>query len=239
MAKVLRIDTAVLRGSIGGTVYSANQYSPIIARARTTPTNPRTVSQMAIRNGFAAGVQAWNALTEDQRSAWIEWGATVERPGPVGPYHPGGRQLFIAQYSFFSWYDANKEEADPVLLPKEDGPTIPGEISLDSVTAQPLTDPGTGFEIKVELSTGGTTLVTAIRSVAYNPAKSAYTGPFKSNTLGFVAMNPPDDDVIPFTGLTDGLRYFAAVRAVTTGTGGGRMSQLYIIPAIASVTPGP
>lgn len=59
-----------IRGSIAGTTFSRNRYGNYI-RARTTPVNPNSERQQAVRNIMAYVVQAWySVLTAGQRAAW-------------------------------------------------------------------------------------------------------------------------------------------------------------------------
>lgn len=57
------------RGSIGGTVFSRNRGGAYI-RQRTTPVNPNTSRQAAIRATFGTVQSSWRGLTEAQRESW-------------------------------------------------------------------------------------------------------------------------------------------------------------------------
>jgi len=60
---------ADLRGKINGTVHSKNR-SGAYMRNKTSPVNPQTTFQSAVRNSFAQFAQGWRSLTENQRTAW-------------------------------------------------------------------------------------------------------------------------------------------------------------------------
>lgn len=64
-------------GSMGATVYSHNRFGQY-QRARSTPVNPNTARQVAVRNAVRAITIAWDVtLTQAQRDAWDVYGANV------------------------------------------------------------------------------------------------------------------------------------------------------------------
>jgi hypothetical protein len=73
-----------MSGSIGGTVFGRNR-SGAIARARTTPVNPKTARQSAIRAIMAAISQAWFAtLTAAERATWAVFASNVPSTNKLG-----------------------------------------------------------------------------------------------------------------------------------------------------------
>jgi hypothetical protein len=71
-------------GSIGGTVFSHNR-GGMYTRNRSTPTNPRTVYQQAIRNWMATLASAWaNTLDADERLAWAQYAANIPWTNKIG-----------------------------------------------------------------------------------------------------------------------------------------------------------
>ncbi len=75
----------LFRGAFGGGATSGKSGSVVAShnsggqylRARTTPTNPRTVFQQTVRNGVAALSTAWSRiLNATQRAAWNLYGTT-------------------------------------------------------------------------------------------------------------------------------------------------------------------
>lgn len=59
-------------GSQGGITFSHNKSGPYF-RSRAIPTNPATSFQLNARARLSAFSQAWQARTDAQRQAWIEW----------------------------------------------------------------------------------------------------------------------------------------------------------------------
>jgi hypothetical protein len=56
-------------GKLGGAVASHNGTTQYF-RKLTKPNNPRTSSQLTVRNNFTTNSQAWRGLTDAQRAAW-------------------------------------------------------------------------------------------------------------------------------------------------------------------------
>ena len=63
---------AAASGSIGGTVYSRNQYGAY-TRNRAIPVTSTTPEALAAKSRFTAQSQAWLALTAGQRLSWAAW----------------------------------------------------------------------------------------------------------------------------------------------------------------------
>jgi hypothetical protein len=64
-------------GKCGQTVWQRNRYGQISYPA-FVPFNPRTPSQMAVRQIFRAVSARWRTLTQEQRDAWIAVAATMK-----------------------------------------------------------------------------------------------------------------------------------------------------------------
>jgi len=73
-----------MRGSIAGTVHSKNRYGNYV-RARTTPVNPNTNRQSAMRNIIQQLSQAWSTiLTATEHAAWEVFAAAIVRTNKLG-----------------------------------------------------------------------------------------------------------------------------------------------------------
>jgi hypothetical protein len=76
MAKIIfSALVADARNSIGDIVFSRSRYGAY-ARARTSPTNPNSAKQIAVRDRFATINAGWSTLTEPQRKSWIDGAKT-------------------------------------------------------------------------------------------------------------------------------------------------------------------
>jgi len=86
------------RGSIGGQVHSKNRYGNYV-RARTTPVNPNSMRQNAVRDDLSNVVALWgNTLTQAQRDQWGVYAAAIPRSNKLGQtvFHTG-----------FNWFVGN------------------------------------------------------------------------------------------------------------------------------------
>lgn len=86
---------ADLRGSINGSVFSRNGNGGYV-RNRTTPINPNSQKQVAVRAGLAFLASYWRSLTDTQRDAWTTAAPNfpyTNRLGQSSVY--SGQQLFM------------------------------------------------------------------------------------------------------------------------------------------------
>lgn len=90
------------RGSVGGVTFSRNHFGPY-TRARTTPVNPRTDRQSAVRQAMSDLSVIWSTtLTAAQRTAWNLYGSSVAMLDKLGAtIYPTGQNHFIR--SNLSW----------------------------------------------------------------------------------------------------------------------------------------
>lgn len=70
-------------GKVGAMVASHNTGGQYV-RARTTPTNPNTVFQQAVRNAVRAITSNWNNLSDAQREAWGVYAANTTFRNRIG-----------------------------------------------------------------------------------------------------------------------------------------------------------
>lgn len=75
MAKILGFINAVLRGKLGGSVYSANAGGEYI-RQYVKPINPNTQAQATARGGFTTALSAWHSLTSAEKQDWATFAMT-------------------------------------------------------------------------------------------------------------------------------------------------------------------
>jgi hypothetical protein len=179
MAKVKSHLFSVMRGSVAGITYTANTFSAIIARARTTPTNPSSPRQQQVRAAFTQAKTVWQTLSRIVRNAWDAWADTVTLSGPLGPYTVPGRQWFIgirgliyylAQRGLVFFGSLNSAPVIPGLLP----------IPLWVVTSPPS---GAGYTITFSPITTEQLRAFTFRSIAWLDDKNFFQGPFLTETL--------------------------------------------------------
>ena len=84
------------RGKLGGHVFTKAR-SGATVRTKTSPTNPQTSAQGAVRSTFGALSQSWRNLSEEQRIAWNSKASTVGKTNIFGDsYYPSGKNLYVA-----------------------------------------------------------------------------------------------------------------------------------------------
>jgi len=105
-----------MRGSMAGNVFSRNRSGAYI-RARTTPTNPNSVGQQAVRSCLSALTVRWSqTLTAAQRTAWNLYAASVAMTNKLG------ETMFLSGFNHYI-------RSNAILLrngetPVDAGPTI-------------------------------------------------------------------------------------------------------------------
>lgn len=73
-----------MRGSMGGNTYSRNRYGAYL-RNRTTPVNPSSSGQQAVRAALSQLTARWSGVvTAAQRAAWNLYGANVVMTNKLG-----------------------------------------------------------------------------------------------------------------------------------------------------------
>lgn len=222
MAKALSQVYTAIRGSVGGITYTANQFQPIVARARVSPVNPQSANQTRIRSAFSTAVNTWNSLTQAQRDDWHDYAQTLTYQGPIGSYTPTGRQVFLGTYATARYLAVRGLTITPGITP----PVTPGFLTIDNLNI------ATSLAGETALRIAGSNLVSedfclyAEISNAMNPARNYWTGPYEVDTLDEVILSAPASGQIDFTGLQDGMKYFARVRAISDAAP-HRMSNLF------------
>lgn len=84
------------RNKLGGSVFARNR-SGVYARARVSPTQPRTPSQVANRSNFATITAGWKAITAPQRAGWNALASTRTLTDSLGSrFRPSGFQLYVS-----------------------------------------------------------------------------------------------------------------------------------------------
>lgn len=190
-------------GSVGGTTYAKGR-SGLIMRAKTSPTQPRTVAQDTVRAAFTGSAQAWRGLTEAQRAGWHALGAQVTTTDALGQSSTlTGAQMHLA---------LNAVLATTGALPIADAPSQPDALAaLPTITLEASRAGGAG---------GAFSLL--VRSTAYagkvqvfaTPAVSAGRNSFGNSS--FRLLQVTDGLQNGGTALTDA--YVARYGAPTVGS---------------------
>lgn len=123
------------RGSIGGQVHSRNRYGAYV-RARTTPVNPQSARQSAIRAIVALVATLWRTLaSQANRDAWALFASNV------GATNKLGESINLSGYNQFCKSNiAAKNAGFPEIAAAPVVFTLPGE----DATYESAIDAGTG-----------------------------------------------------------------------------------------------
>ena len=221
-------------GSVGGITYLNNPFHQIVARQRTVPVQPNTTNQVKSKSSFGAAVQAWEDTTDVIREAWAAFAQTVTFQGPLGPYHPTGRMLAIAQFQI-TGYLLNREIAGFIGDNGMIAPVDPGMLVIINPKITELVGAGTGFGISCDNENGESVNLYAERSFKQSAARYFYKGPWLSNTLDAVVIADEATGVVEFEGLDDQGIYFVRYRFISLSAG-RRYSQEGILRATAEET---
>jgi len=176
MAKFLSQVYTSIRGKVGGIVYTKNSFAGLVARAFTSPTNPKTEGQELIRTSFAEASATWEALSQADRDLWEAYAATLDYQGPHGSYKLPGRQVFMGTYSLAKFID---NVGGSSISVGDDPPVIAGFENIGAVIPGTYTTvSSTGVAVDIGNPNAYDLVAIVQRSVAFNPTKNSYDGPY-------------------------------------------------------------
>ena len=212
MARALSQVYTIIRGSVGGLTYLANQFHQIVVRARTAPVNPSTQLQTVIRSSFAAASQAWKNMTQKQRDDWDTYARSAIFTGPLGDYTIPGRSIFMAGFTSASYLENSSLVTNtPVLLP----PVQTGFAIIDNITvSDPAGPTETGFRLSIGNPGPQNVGIIANISLGFDPSRKFYKGPWDTNDTQGLDLTASTTGLIEFLELTAGLRYFFRLKGV-------------------------
>lgn len=169
-----------MSGKLNGSVMARNRAGSYV-RNKTTPVNPQTDYQVAVRNRLAGQSAQWRGLTEFQRQSWIEavddwsntniWGDLVK---------PTGQNLFIkvntsilnAGGSVLS-LPPNKVGAEPVTEFSATNDISDSELILTFATAPVPANHALVVEATAGVSAGISYMKNRYRQISVLPATTA------------------------------------------------------------------
>lgn len=173
-------------GSIGG-MTAAHNKGGMYLRSRSTPINPNTPFQQAMRANLGSLATEWNdTLTDAQRSAWEDYASNVPIVDTLGEPRP---------ITGLNWYVAiNTIRLQAALDSLPDAPTIFARAFLTDIVASASE---ATQEISIEFDPddpwatqdGGNLYVYASRPLS--PTRIFYKGPYRFAGLIAGAATPP------------------------------------------------
>lgn len=220
----------IARGSVGGITYTANQYHQLIARARTSPVNPGSTLQTAIRSAFTGAETLWKALSEGDMDRWDNYAALTPRQNPLGPIFLTGRTFMRGIVALREYMSAT---LGATFTPVNTAPLTPGMLSISNVgTATPV-GPGTGVAIAFTNPLANPDVVAFVQiSPAFDTTRGAYKGPWDTSTNLAEEVASGTSEVISILGLDVDKVYFIHLRAIVK-VGPHKITEDFIVRAIA------
>jgi hypothetical protein len=150
MAKFLPgIAFAQIRGSIGGTVFSANS-NGVYTRNRSKPVNPNTQAQQDARNLLSGVASSWKLLTDAQRQTWKDQVANYPYIDSLGQ---------IKQYTAMQLYMAVNQRLTNAGLAMIS--TIGAPVSIPELQALTATGDVSDSKLEVTVTINGSTTTPA------------------------------------------------------------------------------
>jgi hypothetical protein len=235
MARFLSQVYVVVRGSVGGITYLANQYHQLVARARTSPVQPNTPLQSAIKSAFSGAEATWLTLTAAEMSAWDVYAQGTSYKGPLNDYTVPGRLIFIAIQGFRNYMNGSYAAALPA---SNVAPGTLGWLNLTNVHSVPPAGPGTGVAVSIGTPPGlvGTRIFSEI-SPGFSPSRNRYKGPWVPGSSKISANIPGGTSgLVEYIGLVAGQVYFVRIRGIFSA-GPYRISASFIVRCVAVTVP--
>lgn len=177
MAYVLSHIHSLMRGSVGGATYLANQFHQIVMRARTAPVQPNTVYQEGIRTAFNVAENFWEQCTQEQRDAWADYAATCVYPGPAGPYTVPGRQLFVGTLALAKYAEAIKPVTFAII---RTAPPVAGWFNPGGIVVSEYGGASQGIAVTIQNPTDRSAVAVIDVSIAFNLTRNRFKGPWIS-----------------------------------------------------------
>lgn len=233
MAKALSHLMSIIRGSVGGITYTANQFAQIVLRQRTAPVQPGTPLQTLVKTAFSAASQAWRDMTQLQRDSWDVYAHTCIYTGPTGTYTIPGRSIFMSGYALATYLNSGGYAINvPVLTPPlQTGFAVLGDIK----TLDPAV-PGVGFDLSIVNPNPSELSCLLSLSLGFDQSRNFYKGPWDDTMTAGVSIPASSSVLVPYTGLEDGLKYFLRLKGVITN-GPHRTTSEFFTAAIAATNP--
>lgn len=214
-------------GSIGGMTGSHNR-GGMYLRARTTPSNPSSPAQQAVRANLGGLVALWTqTLTTPQRDAWNAYALA----NPIVDSLGASRNI-----GGLGWYiRSNGARIQAGITRVDAAPVINGPVALTPPTIASITPPTTATIAFNNADAWATTVGGALLIYVGRPQSAtinSFKGPFRFTDKVLGAVSPPTSPktiVLPFPVAT-GQRLFARLLAVSAD---GRVSTDNVVFRVA------
>lgn len=233
MARMRGIHADVIRGSIGGNTFFANQFHQILVRARTSPVNPNTQAQGLIRGAMSSTSVLYEQLSAGDKQLWQDYADTLHFSNPLGPIQVPGRQVCLGNCSTARYLDDRGIAMGQIGAAP---PQVPGFLDLSNVSTSAPIGAGTGFSVSFTTAETEGIEVYAFRSFAFNTGRFRYKGPFLTASLQSNHLVGAQSGFIDFINLIADQVYFCVVRSICHQNP-FRMGAPHYARAVAVTTP--
>lgn len=221
-----------ISGALAGIVFSHNKGGQYI-RARSTPTDPGTVQQTAMRNAIAVLSSRWaSTLTQVQRDAWDVYAANVPRPDRIG-----GTQL-LSGIAMYIRSNSVRLQADPIgsdLPIVDDGPTTfnVGSYTIPIVsTLSPFVDLSLLFTGGEDWQAEDGAAMIAWTSRPVSPSKKFFKGPYRVVAPFLGNSTTPLDGIQSTTAAFPWVSGGAAFAKLNVTRADGRLGDVVRVPVV-------
>lgn len=217
-------------GSTGGLVYSHNK-GGMYVRSRSTPINPATPQQQAVRASLKLLTTRWqNVLTPAQRAAWAIYATNVPLVNKLGEPHA------IPALSMYVRCNSPRLTTGGITNIVDDGPTAYAlatfPVPVPTLTSVHLS---LAFDNTADWAIADGGYLFVYMSRPQSPTIVFFKGPFQNaaTVAGATAVPPTSPFVktainLPFPSTT-GLTYFFRFNVSNAD---GRLSSSFIVPVI-------
>lgn len=139
MAKILPgPNSGEIRGKMGGVVYSRNRYG-LYVRTKSSPVNPQSARQNAIRAAFTQISQRWrDTLTAAERAAWSDYAQETPFVDSLGNTQVLAGNAMYARFNV-PWIDIGGTEVDTAPVTPGAAPMLTFTITGDTVAGIQIT----------------------------------------------------------------------------------------------------
>lgn len=194
---------AEARGKQGGSVFSRNSYGAYI-RAKTSPVQPRTTAQMAIRAGFTTVSQAWrDVLVATERSAWDDYAKQT----PLSDRF--GNKILLTGATMFVRYNSTLVGILATVL--KVAPTLPGEADMPRATLTGTAAAGVNISALLPVIAAGDYILAYSNKAAIPVSREFFNGPWTLRKIMDSAQTFPAL-VVPIAECAIGQRWWVKTR---------------------------
>ncbi|MDP2323895.1 MAG: hypothetical protein Q8N51_07685 [Gammaproteobacteria bacterium] len=220
MAKILFGPlVAEARGKEGGIVFSRNRYGAYI-RAKTSPVQPRTPAQNAIRAAFTVISQSWrDLLVATERAAWDDYAKQT----PVSDRY--GAKIDLTGNTMFLRYNAAL--VGILATPLKVAPTLPGEAEMPRFTLTGTVAAGVKIATLAPVIAAGDYVLAYSNKAPIPVSRAFFNGPWTLRKIMDTAQTFPAE-VVPIAECAIGQRWWVKCRLYKANGKVGPLSMISV-----------